>query len=295
MEKSRLQLFGNWLGLWSLTLMWAPGVLALTDGHRIRLASKGRSSHAAAVVLEAKGRSCSAVRVAPEMYLLAGHCLKSLDLRPSHEVRLLATNGKRFNHLRVAASFLHPLYAEPVRRQEREAIEHYLNSSVDLGLVQVEPEAAENPVRPFLEAALNTAKPEFREVHVGTPVIVVGGGCERINPLSARCEGSISAGLGYLKAAQRKLVLPKVGNLPLPTGQYYYATNSTVERSLGPGDSGGPLLLANGHVIGVHSLITAVQAENQKSLPNYHVKLSHPAVASWLKLHLNKPVLLSLR
>ncbi|MEZ4750964.1 MAG: trypsin-like serine protease [Bdellovibrionota bacterium] len=274
--------------------MWAPRAQALTDGHRIRLASSA-APYAAAVVLEANHRSCSAVRVASHTYLLAGHCLNGLKLRRSQKVRLLATNGKRFEHLRVTDSLLHPLYASPVRHPEREAIENYLNTTVDLGLVELEPLGKKDPAQPFLEAALGTALPEYKEADLGTSVIVVGGGCESVNPLSAQCEGKLSGNQGYLKAARRKLVRPKLKNMDLPTGQFYYATNSSAGRSLGPGDSGGPLLLPNGRVLGIHSLITAVQTEGEHTLPNYHVKLSHPAVASWLRLHLEKPVLLTAR
>ncbi|MCB0404930.1 MAG: trypsin-like serine protease [Bdellovibrionales bacterium] len=295
LDKSRLPLCGSWLVLCAYTLMWVPQALALTDGKRIRLASTGHTEHAAAVVLEAKGKSCSAVRIAPEMFLMAGHCLKSLSLSPGHSVRLLATNGSRFGHLRVRASFLHPLYATPASDPRRESIERYLNTTVDLGLVDLEVKRVEDPARPFIEAALDIATPDYNEAELGTRVVVVGGGCEAVNSNSARCEGQGSSRQGYLKAATRQLVRPRLGDLELPMGQYYYATNSTVRKSLGPGDSGGPLLLPDGRLLGVHALITAVKTDEETSLPNYHVKLSHPAVATWLKGHLPKPLLLSRR
>ena len=225
---------------------------------------------------------CTITKVGPRQFISAAHCIgKTL---PTLALSFKTHSGR----VSVTSFHIHPTWTKDCGSFH--CTGHEVGSDrmtpgrSDVVFINVKEETPSIPVIPV----------HFDELHTGTEVVMVGGGCTRsVEP----------GGYGKMRYAVTNLISPDhlthehslYRNIAEITGQSNWITPgydvSTVNASLCPGDSGGPLLTKiNGDwkIVGIAADYTfnGRYQDGAPTITNLHTRLddqSLNSIGKWIR------------
>lgn len=220
------------------------------------------------------GNSCTASRIGQNLYLTAGHCFTQSKLKTGSEIEIVLSNSLKISNLKISKFAVHQSYSSTAS---------IVLPDSDIALFSID-FRSEEQFR-ILSQFSEVGKIETGEVSANQPVTLLGFGCEEINSLKTCVRDS---NMKYLKYAASKVegtnfpgVASNVRNFSLNG-----ALGTGVDGYIGPGDSGGPVLNSNGHIIGTNVSLFGIGGIALKSI---HAWLGYSDVKSFISTALADP------
>lgn len=219
---------------------------------------------------------CTATKIGPYHFLTAAHCVTTEGLRT---INIVGTTAERpflylAPKLKIDQIISHQTFTDhcltnctPPAGEEDNP--YYSRQAADIAVVIVTEETPEIPIAPIAD----------RMLEIGDEVVLAGYGCE------ARSE----AGREHHDLRYQRSEITALRDPFLVTPGLLNENFSGTTASLCPGDSGGPLYVAEGEsfaVAGVNSYVTFRDASTDTaSYENYHTRLQGSElddIALWL-------------